>query len=211
MITKNIHERSFQYPDLVYHDNKTIRYLLPTLGMRVDKLHAVVNNVNLSSIDILRLLGLRGVYCSWVQCPDKLKNEVYMLFCPKKDALYTSFPVFYKYVSAVPNFIKLYHVNNNLMVIAMTIDAKWHSAKETIATSKYSKLGKNYANAFFNNNGKLSKEFHIICRTEEYRRKLEIELNLPEDHLINVELDEFFYLEKEVLDLQKLNIKFIEI
>jgi hypothetical protein len=79
----------------------------------------------------------------------------------------------------------------------MRIDEKWKNCKEVVMTGKYSELGKTYANTFFNNGGKLKKEFHIICKTDEYRRKLEIELGLPEDYLVGMELDDFFDIESE--------------
>jgi hypothetical protein len=208
MILKNRFEEIYQYPNLDYFENKTVKYLLPTLGMRVNKLQTVVINKHFSAIDILRLLGLRGLYCYWKECPDKYNYELYMLFNPEKNTLYGNFSSLYSYLQTLPNFVKLYHANNNLIVIALRIDPKWQDAKQIIQTSKYSDLGKEFANHFFNNNGKLSKQFHIICKTDDYRRKLEIELGLQEDFLKGMELDSLFELEKETLDLEKLNIKF---
>jgi len=198
-------------PDVPYKDNKTIRYLLPTLGMRLDKLSIILDNVHLKAIDILRYLGLKGVYHSWKDCPDKWENEVYMVFVPKDKILYTNFYSFYEYLKTLNNFVGMYHVTNNFIVLVMKIDSKYQFAKDVVASGLYSKLGKTYANIFFNNNGKLTKEFHIICQTDEYRRKIELELGLPEGHLIGCELDEFFNPENEVLDLEKLNIKFKDI
>ena len=208
MLVKNQYEELYSYPQIDYYEGKTMRYLIPILGMRLDKLLLVINNIHFSAIDILRYIGLKGIYYSWKQCPDKHVSEVYMVFCPKRNIMYTSFPVFYKYLKTIPNFIKLYHVNNNFIVVAIRTDEKWGDIKSIVSKGEYSKLGKVYANTFFNNNGKLSKEFHIICKTDDYRRKLEIELGLQEDFLLGMELDDIFNIEKETLDLQKLNIEF---
>jgi hypothetical protein len=37
---------------------------------------------------------------------------------------------------------------------------------------------------------------------------MEIELGLPEDYLLGMELDDIFDIEKETLNLQKLNIQY---
>ena len=211
MLLKNKHEELFTYPEVPYYEGKTMRYLLPVLGMRGDRLLIVINNVNFSAIDILRYVGLKGIYYSWKQCPDKLTNEVYMLFAPKKKIVYTSFPVFYNYLRTIPNFIRLYHINNGVMVIAMRVDEKWAYSKEVLKTSKYSELGKKYASTFFNDGKILKKEYHIICKTDNYRRKLELDLGLPEDYLLGMELDDLFNIDKETLDLQKLNIEFVRL
>ena len=208
MIVKNKHEQLFEYPQMSYYEGKTLRYLIPVVGMRLDKLMLIVQNIHFSAIDILRYIGLRGIYIKWDECPDRWENEVYMVFNPKREILYSHFSTFCKYLKVIPNFIKLYHVNNNLIVVSMRIDEKWKNCKEVVMTGKYSELGKTYANTFFNNGGKLKKEFHIICKTDEYRRKLEIELGLPEDYLVGMELDDFFDIEKETLNLQKLNIQY---
>lgn len=208
MLVKNQYEELYVYPQIDYYESKTMRYLIPILGMRLDKLLLIINNIHFSAIDILRYIGLKGIYYSWKECPDKYENEVYMVFCPKRNIMYTSFPLFYKYLRTISNFIRLYHVNNNFIVVAMRVDEKWKDAKSIVSKGEYSKLGKVYANTFFNNNGKLSKEFHIICKTDEYRRKMEIELGLPENYLVGMELDDIFDIEKETLNLQKLNIEF---
>lgn len=212
MLIKNQYEEVYNFtPIIPYYEGKTMRYLIPVLGMRTDKLSIVVNNIHLSAIDILRYIGLRGIYFAWVECPDNWENEVYMLFNPKRDVIYTSFPKFYDYLRTIPNFLKLYHVNNNVIVIAMAIDKKWENAKEIVKKGQYSKLGKTYANSYFNINGNLKKEFHIICRTDDYRRKLEIDLGLEENYLLGLELDDAFDIEKETLNLQKLQIEFKKI
>lgn len=211
MLIKNQHEELYTYPQIDYYEGKTMRYLIPIIGMRIDKLMLIINNIHFSAIDILRYIGLKGVYYSWKQCPDKHENEVYIVFNPKRTIMYTSFPKFYNYLKTIPNFLKLYHVNNNLIVVAMKIDDKWSHCKEVVSKGEYSKLGKVYANTYFNVSGTLKKEFHIICKTDEYRRKMEIELGLPEDYLLGMELDDIFDIEKETLDLQKLNIEFKQI
>ena len=208
MLVKNQYEELYTYPQIDYYEGKTMRYLIPIIGMKIDKLMVIIKNVNFSAIDILRYVGLKGIYYSWKDCPDKYENEVYMVFCPKRNIMYSSFSLFYRYLRTIPNFVKLYHVNNNFIVVVMRLDEKWVNAKNTVSKGQYSKLGKVYANTFFNNNGKLTKEFHIICQTDDYRRKLEIELGLHEDFLSGMELDDIFDIEKETLDLQKLNIEF---
>ena len=208
MLVKNQYEELYTYPQIDYYEGKTMRYLIPIIGMKIDKLMVIIKNVNFSAIDILRYVGLKGIYYSWKDCPDKYENEVYMVFCPKRNIMYSSFSLFYRYLRTIPNFVKLYHVNNNFIVVVMRLDEKWVNAKNTVSKGQYSKLGKVYANTFFNNNGKLSKEFHIICKTDDYRRKIEIELGLQEDFLLGRELDDIFDIEKETLNLQKLNIEF---
>lgn len=208
MLVKNQYEELYTYPQIDYYEGKTMRYLLPALGMRIDKLLLVINNIHFSAIDILRYIGLKGIYYSWEECPDKWENEVYMVFNPKRAIIYTSFPLFYNYIKKTNNFLNLYHVNNNFIIIVLKIDEKWKHAKNVIKEGKYSKLGKVYANNFFNVNGTLKKEFHIICKTDDYRRKIEIELGLDEDYLLGDELDEAFDIQKETLNLQKLNIEY---
>lgn len=208
MIVKNQYEELYVYPEIAYYEGKTMRYLLPVIGMRIDKLLLIINNIHFSAIDILRYIGLKGIYYSWKECPDKLENEVYIVFSPKRGIMYSSFPTFYNYLKTLPNFINLYHVNNNLIVVAIKIDERWKHAKEIISKGRYSELGKVYANNFFNNSGNLKKEFHIICKTDDYRRKLELDLGLQEDYLLGMELDDMFDIEKETLDLQKLNIEY---
>lgn len=208
MLVKNQYEELYDYPVIPYYEGKTMRYLIPVLGMRIDKLLLVINNIHFSAIDILRYIGLKGIYYSWNECPDKWENEVYMVFNPKRTIMYTSFPTFYNYLKTIPNFLKLYHVSNNFIVVTIKIDKKWQHTKEIVKSGKYSELGKVYANTYFNVNGTLKKEFHVICKTEEYRRKLEIELGLCENYLLGMELDDVFDIEKETLNLQKLNIEY---
>lgn len=206
MVKKNKYETLYEYPNIPYWEGKTMRYLLPTLGMRSNRLLAIKTII--SGRDVLRALGLKGVYYQWLECPDNWNNEVYMLFCPSKDVIYTIFSQLYDYLRELPNFVKLYHINNGVIIIVMKIDQKWEGAKSIIKSGKYSNLGKVYANNFFNNNGILGREFHIICKTEEYRRKMEIELGLEENYLLGDELDEMFDIEKETLNLQKLKIEY---
>jgi len=207
-MVKNKYEQLYNPPVIEYYGGKTLRYLIPALGMRLDKLLIVVREVKLSAIDILRYLGLKGIYYAWEECPDKWENEVYVVFNPNRNVIYTSFPLFYKYLNTIPNFTKLYHVNNNLMVVVMKIDDKWSHLKEIVGKSEYSKMGKTYANNYFNNDGVLKKEFHIICKTDEYRKKLETKLNLSEDFLLDMELDSLFDIHKETFSLTKLGIEF---
>lgn len=152
-------------------NNKTEKYLLSAVGMKLERLQRVVGNRYFTALKILQMYGYQGCYSYWWR-REYNPEEIYIYFSPSDDVVYSTFRTLVKYFQGLTTFVKICIPKRNTVIVVLTLEKKWRHCKELVLAGKYSKLGKAYAVDFFGTDPpKL--QYHLILKTDAGRKYLE--------------------------------------
>lgn len=171
--------------------NKTSSYLFPSI--RLERI--------LTGFGVLQEIGFINMYCYYDAIP--IEYGLHLLFNPPISKL-ESFKELLEKFKNLTTFVDSTQLDENVFVISLVILQESKEVFYPFINSNYSKMGDKYADLFVfsSTNGEkvYKKEYHVIKHTEFLQKKLETDLNLKEDTLINTELDEKINLKEEILN-----------
>jgi len=187
-------------------NNRTTLFMMPSLCLSPSKYMKIDIRRWNSAFEVFLFFGFQDIYLRDRGYMEKYdENNLIMLFTPSLDA-FKKWDRFRDVYLTEPGYVLEYDLDVLAICIEFAIHPKYKGLKEIFERGEYSKMLPIAKREYFvNNQGEKSREYSIVTKSSELRRKIETELDVILDD--DAELDSPPNPDEEELDWELLKDK----